>query len=146
MTETKADGAWDDDKRVLKRATELFTFEEHASRSRFVETTWRTCSEPEVSFISVAVTHWEMVVTKQSGSTQLTIRGPETKASTAPIPEDAEFFGIQFRLGTFMPGLPPSSLVDHAITVPETTSRSFTFGGATWEFPRPSNAAVFVDP
>ena len=93
----------------MKRAVELFAFEGRSSRSPFVEQTWQTQSEPEESFISVAASHWEMVVTRQRGAARLTVRGPETKATTVPIPEDAEFFGIQFSLGTFMPGLLPGS-------------------------------------
>ena len=47
----------------------------------------------------------------------MTVRGPETKATTAPVPADAEFFGIQFSLGTFMPGLPPGRLADSGLTL-----------------------------
>jgi len=65
-----------------------------------------------------------MVVTTQNGQARLTIRGPETTASPAPVPENAEFFGIQFRLGTCMPQLPAKYLVDNAITMPEAAQNS----------------------
>src|SRR6516164_5355246 len=129
----------------MKRAAELFEFELRSSRSPMIEQTWQTRSEPEQSFISVAVSHWEMVVTRQRGMARLTVRGPETKASTSPIPGDAEFFGIQFSLGTFMPGLPPGQLVDSSLTLPRATSTSFWLDGARWELPAPDNADVFVD-
>jgi AraC-like DNA-binding protein len=129
----------------MKRAAELFTFELRSSRSPMIEQTWQTHSEPEPSFISVAVSHWEMVVTRQRGAARLTVRGPETKATTAPIPGDAEFFGIQFSLGTFMPGLPPGLLVDSGLTLPRATSTSFWLDGTGWELPGPDNADVFVD-
>ena len=129
----------------MKRAVELFAFELRTSRSPMIEQTWQTRSEPEQSFISVAVSHWEMVVTRQRGMARLTVRGPETKASTSPIPGDAEFFGIQFSLGTFMPGLPPGQLVDSSLTLPRATSTSFWLDGARWELPAPDNADVFVD-
>ena len=51
-----------------------------------------------------------MVVTRQRGAARLTMRGPETKATIVAIPEDAEFFGIRFSLGTFMPSLRPGTL------------------------------------
>jgi hypothetical protein len=114
----------------MKRAAELFAIDERSSRSPFVDKTWRTRSEPAESFISIAVTHWEMVVTRQAGEAHLTVRGPETRATTVPIPEDAEFFGIQFSLGTFMPSLPPRHLVDRSVTMPEATSRSFWLDGS----------------
>jgi hypothetical protein len=69
-----------------------FIFEERPSDSPFVETIWRTQSENAGSFISVGVSHWEIVVTRQNDKTTLTVRAPETKATPAPIPEDAEFF------------------------------------------------------
>jgi Helix-turn-helix domain len=129
----------------MKRALELFTFERRSSRSPVIRETWQTRSVAEDSFISVAVSHWEMVVTRQPGTAQLTVRGPETKATTTPIPQDAEFFGIQFSLGTFMPGLPPGQLVDRSLTLPQATNKSFWLRGATWELPGPDNADVFVD-
>ena len=130
---------------VMKRAAELFTFELRSSRSPLIEQTWQTRSEPTPSFISVAVSHWEMVVTRQRGSARLTVRGPETKATTAPVPEDAEFFGIQFSLGTFMPGLPPGRLADSGLTLPPAASASFWLDGTEWELPGPDNADVFAD-
>ncbi|HWM21459.1 MAG TPA: helix-turn-helix domain-containing protein [Ilumatobacteraceae bacterium] len=129
----------------MKRAVELFAMDRRSSTSSFVEETWWTRSEPEVSFISVAVIHWEMVVTRHRDAARMTVRGPETKATTVPIPQDAEFFGIQFSLGTFMPTLQPSRLVDRALTMPQATSTSFWLDGSAWELPGPDNADVFVE-
>jgi hypothetical protein len=129
----------------MKRAVDLFAFDLRPSRSPMIEQTWQTCSEPEESFTSVAVSHWEMVVTRQRGTARLTVRGPETKATTAAVPRDAEFFGIQFSLGTFMPGLPPGHLVDRSLTLPRVTRTAFWLGGDGWELPGPDNADVFVD-
>ena len=129
----------------MKRAVELFTFERRSVRSSVIEQTWQTRSEPEESFISVAVSHWEMVVTRQDGTARLAVRGPEAQATTSPIPRDAEFFGIQFSLGTFMPGLPPGQLVGHSLTLPQATKTSFWLAGSRWELPGPDNADVFAD-
>src|SRR5215207_1165545 len=129
----------------MKRAVELFTLEVRSSGSPLVEATWQARSEPEKSFISVAATHWETVVTWQRGAARLTVRGPETKATTVPIPQDAEFFGIQFSLGSFMPTLQPGQLVDRALTLPQAANRSFWVGGSAWELPGHDNADVFVD-
>jgi hypothetical protein len=128
----------------MDRATRLFHFEQRGSDSPFAQKVWRTRSEPVETFISVAVSHWEMVVTRQRGQTSLTVRGPETRATTAPIPQEAEFFGIQFRLGAFMPCLPVGRLVDGALTLPAATGRSFWLNGSAWEFPAYDNADVFL--
>ena len=129
----------------MKRAVELFALEARSSRSPLVEKTWQTRSKPEETFISVAATHWEMVVTRQRGAARLTVRGPETRATTVPIPQDAEFFGIQFSVGTFMPGLPPGRLVDRTVTLPAAAGRSFWLDGSAWELPHSDTADVFVE-
>jgi hypothetical protein len=129
----------------MKRAAELFVIDEWASDSEFVEKAWRSYSVPEPAFISIAVSHWQMVVTTQSDRQQLTVRGPETKATVSPIPEDAEFFGIVFSLGTFAPAFPLDRLVDHAVTLPNATGSSVWLDGSRWEIPTAENADVFVD-
>ena len=130
----------------MKRAVELFAFEKRSSISPLVTGTWATRSDELVeSFISVAVTQWEIVVTRQEAETWVTLRGPETKASTAPVPKDAEFFGITFSLGTFMPDLDMKRLADRELTLPLASDRSFWLDGSAWELPRPDNADVFVD-
>jgi AraC-like DNA-binding protein len=129
----------------MKRAVELFALEARSSRSPLVVQIWQARSEPEDSFISVAATHWEMVVTRQRGAARLTVRGPETRATAMPIPQDAEFLGIEFSAGTLMPELPPGRLVDRTLTLPQVSDRSFWLDGSAWELPGPDNADVFVD-
>lgn len=129
----------------MKRAVEVFAFERWSSSTPLVETTWSTRSRSEEPFLSVAVCHWEMVVTRQDEAAWLTIRGPETRASAAPVPTDAEFFGVQFSLGTYMPDLDHRRLVDGMRTFPATSRESFWLDGSTWELPRPDNVDVFVE-
>ena len=129
----------------MKRAVELFEFEGRSSSSPLVTTTWETQSESEESFMSVAAAQWEMVVTRQAGVASLTVRGPETRAAIAPVPQDAEFFGIPFSLGTFMPALDLRQLVGTGLTLPPASNDRFWLDGTTWELPGPDNADVFVD-
>jgi AraC-like DNA-binding protein len=129
----------------MKRAVELFDLETRPSRSVLVEETWQTRSAPEESFISVAATRWQMVVTRQRGAAQVTVRGPETRATSVPIPQDAEFFGIRFSVGTYMPDLPPSRLVDRTVTLPAATGGSFRLDGSAWELPDQDTADVLID-
>jgi hypothetical protein len=128
----------------MKRATELFAFEQRPSDSPFVEKVWRTRGEPAESFTSVAVARSELVVTTQFGRASVTVRGPETKATTALIPADAEFFGIQLRLGAFLPSLPARQLVDASITLPPATGQRFWMDGSVWQLPDYDDADVFV--
>jgi AraC-like DNA-binding protein len=129
----------------MKHATELFSFERRAARSPVVEQAWLTQSEPEDFFISVAVPQWELVVTRQRDTAVVTVRGPETTATTAVIPQDAEFFGITFGLGTFMPAIPAAQLVDDSWTLAAATKKSFWLAGSRLELPTPDNVDVFID-
>lgn len=122
-----------------------FVFDYRESDVPLVEGLWRTHSEAAGRFISTAEPHWEMVVMRHQGRTHFTVRGPETKASAAAFPAGAEFFGIVFRLGTFMPHLPPGKLINRQdITLPEATNQSFWLLGSAWQIPTFDNADTFV--
>jgi AraC-like DNA-binding protein len=129
----------------VKLATQLFAFDVRGSDAPFVEKIWRTKSVPVELFMSVAVPQWEIVFTTQCGEAWMSIRGPETKASIAAIPQDAEFVGIQFRLGAYMPQFPLDRLVDRQIDLPSAGSRSAWLDSSAWQFPDFENADVFVD-
>jgi AraC-like DNA-binding protein len=129
----------------LKRAAELFVLDEWGSDSGFVERAWRTHSEPEPFFISIAASNWQVVVTTQRDITQVTVRGPETRATVTAIPADADFFGIVFSLGTFVPAIPLTRLVDRVVTLPTATPSTVWLDGSRWEIPTAGNADVFVD-
>lgn len=113
--------------------------------SPFIQAIYQARSMGGGSFMSTAATNWEMVITKQMGKITLSLRGPETKASPALIPEDAEFLGIIFRHGTFMPQLPGNKLVDNEIHISGTAKNSFQLFGNTWEFPKFENVDTFVN-
>lgn len=123
----------------------IFTFDERPSDSPFVERIWRAQSERAGSFISLAMSHWEMVMTRYNGKTTLTVRGPETKATPLRCSADGEWLGIRFKVGTVMPHLPASNLVDDGVNLPGAGSRSFWLQGSAWQFPDFENADTFVD-
>jgi Helix-turn-helix domain len=124
----------------------LFTSEIRSSDSSFVQAIWRTQSEGTGSFISPAAIHWDMLLMRYRGKTTFTLQGPETKATRASVPADAEWLGITFKLGTFMPDLLPIRLVDrHDVNLPEATDKSFWLYGSTWELPTYENADTFVN-
>lgn len=114
--------------------------------SPFVEKIWHMRSGSAGAFTSVAASHWEMAIATIDGQTTVTARGPETRASGADYPADAEFFGIVFKLGTFMPHLPVRTLRDRQdMILPDASGRSFWLHGSAWELPTFENADVFVD-
>ena len=124
----------------------LLTFEDRLSDSPLVERIWRSQSERPGTFHSIAMSHWEMVVTKYNGNTILTVRGPESKATPLHLSlVGAEWFGIRFKLGTIMPHLPASDLVNGDVNLPDASSKSFWLNGSAWQFPDYENADTFVD-
>ncbi len=121
-------------------------FEDRPSDSPFVERVFRSHSERAGTFLSMASSNWEIVVTRVEGKASLTIRGPETMVTPADCPAEGEWFGILFKRGTFMPKFPASSLIDRRdLTLPEASSRSFWLDSAAWEYPDFENAEIFVD-
>lgn len=123
----------------------VFTFDTHPAHPSFVETIWRTHSQGAGTFTSTAATNWELVIATVDGHTTIAARGPETKASQAEFPADAEFLGITFRLGTFMPELPVSTLRDRQdAALPAASRTSFWLANSVWEVPSFDNAEVFV--
>jgi hypothetical protein len=124
----------------------LLTFDDRPSDSPFIEKIWRSRSERAGTFHSIAMSHWEMVVTSYNGKLFLTLRGPESKATLLHISSGgAEWFGIRFKLGTVMPHLPASNLVDEDLNLPHASSKSFWLSSSAWQFPTYENADTFVD-
>lgn len=124
---------------------EFIHFEDRLSDSPLVERVWRCHSERSGPFLSVAASHFEMALTRLRGNTFLTLRGPETKACAINCPADGEWLAIRFKLGTFMPQLPPATLRDHNdVTLADASSRSFWLNGSAWEYPDFENADTFV--
>jgi helix-turn-helix protein len=87
-----------------------------------------------------------MVVSKYQGETTVTVRGPETKVTPMHVTlVGAEFFGIIFKYGVFMPPFPVPGLVDGDVDLPDASSKSFWLSGSTWQFPNYENADTFVE-
>jgi AraC-like DNA-binding protein len=123
----------------------FLVFEDRPSDSPVIERVWRCHSERAGRFLSVASSHWEMVVTRHRGRTRLTLRGPETRATEIDCPADAEWLGVRFKLGTFMPRLPVARLIDgQDVDLPSDDHRSFRLGGRAWELPGFDTAEALV--
>ena len=119
--------------------------EERCSDSPYVERVWHSRSDGGGSFISTAESHWEIVVTKYRRSTILTVRGPETRATAAYCPPNAEFIGIVFKPGAFMPKFPARMVMDRRdLNLPQAGNNSFWLDSSAWEFPSYANADAFI--
>src|SRR3954471_4125067 len=96
-----------------------FVFEQRGSDIPIVNSIWRTESGDVAKFMSVASTKFSLVVMKQYGRQTLTVRGPETRPTLTDCPENAEFFGMEFELGTFTPAIPSQALVNGSFDTSE---------------------------
>ena len=119
--------------------------EERRSDSPLVERIWSTRSEHAGSFRSISTVLWSMVVAKRGRRVTISFHGPETGATCKDFPDDAEWFGIAFKLGTFVPHILPGSFIDGHIVLPSISGRSFSLCHSTWQFPNFENADTFVD-
>lgn len=116
------------------------------SDSPFVERIWRAHSEGARPFLSIAQSRCELVVSRVRGTTTLTVRGPETRATPlGDCPAEGEWLGIRLKPGAFLPNFPAGKLVDAAVTLPCASSGAFWLCGAAWPFPDYENADIFVD-
>jgi AraC-like DNA-binding protein len=129
----------------MREESEFIHFEERASDHPFVEKVWRCHSDRGDTFLSVAANSFEMAITRLGGKSFLTLRGPETAATTLDCPAEGQWICIRFKPGTFMPQFLPGSLRDHQdVTLPPATAQSFWLNGSAMEYPGFDNAETFV--
>ncbi len=119
--------------------------EERPSASPLVERIWRSNSECADSFTSISVVCWSMVISKRQGRITLSLHGPKTGATPMHLPAELDWFGIDFKPGTFMPHLPPASVMDRHLTLPQAADHAFWLCSSVWQFPDYDNADTFVD-
>lgn len=129
----------------MQNTRDFIHFEDRASDHPFVEKVWRCHSERADSFLSVAANSFEMAITRLGGKNFLTLRGPETLATTMDCPANGEWVCIRFKAGTCMPQFLPGVLRDHRdVTLPHAANRSFWLNGSALEYPDFDNAEAFV--
>jgi AraC-like DNA-binding protein len=112
--------------------------------ARVVDRVWRTSSDAEEAMTSVARTCCQLIVTRMPGRLLVSLRGPETRATIAPVPPDAKFLGIRLTLGAVLRPHPATSIVDGYVPFPVTDSGRVVIGGEDWEAPTYENAEQFI--
>ncbi|MFJ2665261.1 helix-turn-helix domain-containing protein [Nocardia fluminea] len=120
-------------------------FETRLSDSSWVESVWTCRSEQVTEMTSVATETWGLVFWEQQGVPSAAVTGPEVATRTAPVPEGADFVGIQFAVGTSLRAVTATTLVDSGIVLPDVTARGFWLDGDRWETPRVDDAEALVE-
>ncbi len=120
-------------------------FEGRKSDSPYIEMVWRGHAEDDYSRTCPADPRWNLLIIKKDDKVQVTVEGPTTKAIFKHDAVGYEFLVIKFKLGTFLPYLPVTNLVNTDALLPEGTRKSFWLNGSTWQFPDFENVETFVD-
>jgi len=120
-------------------------FEERLSDSPSIETVTRGYTARDGSCIRPAETNWHMVLRKFEGKVNLLVVGPWRSAGEISYGGGAELLWIRLKLGTFLPTMPPATLLDTETPLPTLSRQSFWLAGSSWQFPDFENADTFVD-
>ena len=126
-------------------AAVLIQFDDRESDSPYIERVWRSRSRHGGSFLSMAESNIELVIARLPGSQAVILRGPVSQGSLVECPPNGEWLAIRFRLGTYLPGVPTASLIDHrSAQLPTLPDGRFWLSGSAWEIPGYDNAEDLV--
>src|SRR5258708_3656631 len=122
-----------------------FLFESRGSDSPYVEAVWRDRAGSDYAPICPASGHWHLLFLKENGRGRVSVEGPLTRATPVSQDEGTEWFGVTFKLGTFLPSVPVRNLLDTRANLPLVAKKSFNLAHARWQFPDYENVETFVD-
>lgn len=120
-------------------------FERRSSDSPYVEWVSRGRTLSEGSATRPAEINWHLVLMKHRGQRRALVVGPWTAAGVSSWGADAEILWIRFKLGVFMPDLPPRDFLDQETVLPASSDDTFWLNGAAWQFPNYENTETFID-
>jgi AraC-like DNA-binding protein len=120
-------------------------FGTRSSDSPWIDSVWTCRSEQVTAMTSVATETWGLVFWDQAGRRHAAITGPESRCGYAPVPDGADFVGIQFAVGTSLRAIATTALVNGGLVLPDVTRGRFWLDGARWETPGPDDAEAFVE-
>jgi len=123
----------------------MIAFRHRESDSPFVERVWTSQSRDGGRFLSMAEGTIELVFTRLPGVTAATLRGPVSRGTLVECPPNGIWLAIRFRLGTWFPGIPTATLMDHSnLELPIVAGGGFWLAGQAWEIPAFDTAEQLV--
>ncbi|MBO0789666.1 MAG: helix-turn-helix domain-containing protein [Ktedonobacteraceae bacterium] len=120
-------------------------FEGRESDSPYIEAVWRGRAGSNYAPICPASSQWHLLFFRKHGKFSILVQGPLTRATLVTQEEGTEWFGITFPLGTFLPTVPISKLLDEQATLPLAAKTSFELAGSSFQFPDYENVETFVN-
>jgi hypothetical protein len=122
----------------------VIAFHDRSSESPDIERVWRAYSDTVDRMTSIATAHWTLVAWRAEREWRVAVQGPETGATTAPVPPETEFVGIRLSLGTALERLPTDRLVNRGIEFPDVSGHSVRILGCAVPLPDYDRAEDFV--
>ena len=119
-------------------------YEDRSSDSPYIETVWHTQSDINGCNIVIADGSWDLQIRREGTITTALICGATSKAAPVPYSQGSECLGIRFKLGTFMPHMPATTVLDITTMLPNATSQSFWLCDSPYQFPNYDNVEAFV--
>jgi AraC-like DNA-binding protein len=120
-------------------------FEGRTSDSPYIEMLWRGHTGRDYAPVCPADVRWNLLFRKLRGRVEVLVEGATTQFVPKFQPDPSEFLVIKFKLGVYIPYLPPGYLVNGDATLPDASSQSFWLNGSAWQFPDFDNAETFVE-
>jgi hypothetical protein len=106
---------------------------------------WASCDAP-TRFTSAAKASSMIAFARSGDGLTVHVRGPETTGTSLTCAEGWEFFGVELRLGAYLPLYPPSGLTDlNDALLPTLPGDRILLDNRDWEMPTVQNIDVFVN-
>ena len=111
-----------------------------------VQRMWSASCDATTGFTSAAKASSMIVFARSDDGATVHLRGPETRGTSLTCPEGSEFFGVDLRLGAYLPLYPPSGLTDlNDALLPTLPGDRILLDNRDWEMPTEQNVDVFLD-
>jgi hypothetical protein len=111
-----------------------------------VQRVWSASCDAASGFTSAAKVSSMIAFARSGDALTVHLRGPETTGTSMTCPEGTEFFGVDLRLGAYLPLYPPSGLTDlNDALLPTLPGGRILLDNRDWEMPTEQNVDVFLD-
>ena len=106
---------------------------------------WSRCEGTTVFASAVKTSSMIAFARNPDGATTVHLRGPEKSSAAMMCEAGWQFFGVDLRIGAFLPQFPPAGLVDRQdALLPTLPGDRIVLDNREWEMPTAQNVDVFV--
>ncbi|MBI1257700.1 MAG: helix-turn-helix domain-containing protein [Chloroflexi bacterium] len=121
-----------------------YVMEGRSSDSSYIDKVWYGGAYGPYSALCPAQTRWDLLLLRHEGRIRISVEGPLTRVKPKVHPAGTEWRVIKFQLGTFLPKLPITHLLNGEFVLPEGSHKTFWLNGSTWQFPEADDVEAFV--